>query len=136
MGYIQIFLFNLPRICKCFQKVNFSISKYFVCYNKVFLIYIIDYCMSSGFYLQNPHRFLSFLSLSFSSLDSLFLHSKIFITFFFPFQDHSCGIWKFPDQGSNGSCNCWPMPQLQQCQILATSATQTAAGSNAGYLTH
>ena len=42
----------------------------------------------------------------------------------------------FPGQGLNRSCNCWPMPQPQQCQIQAISATCNIATGNAGSLTH
>ena len=42
----------------------------------------------------------------------------------------------FPGRGSNKSCSCQPMPQLQQHQIRALSFTYTIACSNAGYLTH
>ena len=38
------------------------------------------------------------------------------------------------DRGSNQSC--WPMPEPQQCQIRATSATYTTAYGNARSLTH
>ena len=41
-----------------------------------------------------------------------------FVFFRFVFQGHTCGIWKFPGQGWNQSCNCQPTPQLQQCGIL------------------
>ena len=34
------------------------------------------------------------------------------------------------------SCSCGPMPQLQQCQIRAPSATYTTAHGNARFLTH
>ena len=34
------------------------------------------------------------------------------------------------------SCCCWPMPQPQQCQIRAASATYTTAHKNARSLTH
>ena len=37
---------------------------------------------------------------------------------------------------TNQSCSCWPMPQPQQCQIWAVSATYTTARSNTGSLTH
>ena len=40
-----------------------------------------------------------------------------------------------PRLGSNWSCSSWPMPQPQQHQIWAVSATWTTAHSNAGSLT-
>ena len=46
-----------------------------------------------------------------------------------------CGTWKFPGSGLNQSCSCRPMPQPQQCQIWATSATYTTA-HNTRSLTH
>ena len=49
---------------------------------------------------------------------------------------HTCSIWKFPGQGSNWSCSGQPMPQPQQCQIQATSATYASFCSNARSLTH
>ena len=57
------------------------------------------------------------------------------IFFFFVFK-HTCSIWRFPGQGSNWSCGCWPTAQPQQHGIWATSATYTAACGNAGSLTH
>ena len=41
-------------------------------------------------------------------------------------------MWKFPGQGLNQSCGCWPTPQPQQCRIQAMSATRTTAQGNAG----
>ena len=32
--------------------------------------------------------------------------------FFFSFHGPLCGIWRFPDKGSNRSCSCQPTPQL------------------------
>ena len=26
-----------------------------------------------------------------------------------------CSVWKFPGEGSNWSCSCWPIPQPQRC---------------------
>ena len=54
----------------------------------------------------------------------------------FAYQGHTCSIWRFPDQGSNWSCRCWPPPQPQQCQIRAANANYTTAHSNARSLTH
>ena len=34
-----------------------------------------------------------------------------FILVFLSFQGCTCGIWRFPGQGSNCSCNCQPKPQ-------------------------
>ena len=50
-------------------------------------------------------------------------------------QSSTCGSLKFPGQGSHRSYSCWPMPQPQQCQIRAASATYAAACSNAGPFT-
>ena len=47
---------------------------------------------------------------------SLSLTHYIFILFIYFGCTH--GIWLFQGQGSNPSCSCWPMPLLQQCQIL------------------
>ena len=46
------------------------------------------------------------------------------------------GTWKFPGEGSNGSCSCRPTPQPQQLSIWAASVTYTTAHGNAGSLTH
>ena len=54
----------------------------------------------------------------------------------FFFKSHAHNIWKFPGEGSNQSCSCWPMPQAQQCQIQAMCVTYTAAHGNTGALTH
>ena len=48
---------------------------------------------------------------------------------FFAFYGHTCSISKFPGQGSNQSCCCWPMPQ--QRRIWAASMTFTIAHDNA-----
>ena len=55
-------------------------------------------------------------------------HSYLFI---YSFQDHTHDIWKFPGQGLNGSCSCWPTPQLQQSRIRAASAAYTTAHGKA-----
>ena len=67
----------------------------------------------------------------------LFVCLCIFLVFFFSFF-YGCtiGIWKFPGQGVNLSCSCWPTPQPQKCGIPAMSVTYTTAHSNAGFLTH
>ena len=54
----------------------------------------------------------------------------------FSFQGHTCGMWRFPDQGLNQSCSCRPMPQPQQRRIQGASVTYAAAHGNAGSLTH
>ena len=41
-----------------------------------------------------------------------------FLFFFFFFLGPTFGIWKFPGKGSNWSCSCQPIPQLQQHGIL------------------
>ena len=41
-----------------------------------------------------------------------------------------------PWLGVEWSCNCWPTPQSQQCQMWAVSATYTTAHGNPGSLTH
>ena len=51
------------------------------------------------------------------------LSSLCFSLFFL--QGHTHGIWKFPDQGLNGSYSCQPTPQPHQ--IPATPATYTTA---------
>ena len=58
----------------------------------------------------------------------------LFFLFFCFFQGHSCGIWKFPGQGSNQSYSCQPTPQPHQIQAM--SVTDTTARGNAGSLTH
>ena len=58
-------------------------------------------------------------------------YSKVFFFFFFSFQDCTCSIWKFPDQGSNQSCSFQPATQPQQCGIWASSLTCTTAHSKA-----
>ena len=55
--------------------------------------------------------------------------------FFFAFRGHSPDM-KIPRLRVNQSCSCWPMPQPQQCRILATTATYTTAHSNTGSPTH
>ena len=55
---------------------------------------------------------------------------------FFSFYSCTHGIWKFPTQGSNWSCSCWPTPQPWQHWIQAISATHAAACSNTGSLIH
>ena len=54
----------------------------------------------------------------------------------FVFQGRTGGIWKFPGQGSDWSCSCWPAPQPEQHGIQATSAAYTTAQGDTGYLTH
>ena len=45
-------------------------------------------------------------------------------------------MWRFPGEGSNQSYCCRPMPEPQQRQIQAASATYTMAHFNARSLTH
>ena len=49
---------------------------------------------------------------------------------------YTCGIWKFPGQGSNQSYICRPTPQPLQCQIRASSVTYTTVYGNARSLTY
>ena len=56
--------------------------------------------------------------------------------FFFAFQGCTSSIWRFPGERSNWSCCHWPMPQPQQHQIRAKSATYATTHGNAGSLTH
>ena len=53
----------------------------------------------------------------------------------FSFYSHTSGICKFWGSGWNWSCSCWPMPQLQQCQIQAAPVTYITAHGNARSLT-
>ena len=69
----------------------------------------------------------------------IYLFISLLLLLFLSFclsQRCSCGIWRFPGQGSNGSCSRWPTPQPQQRRIWAASATYTTTHSNAGSLTH
>ena len=59
-----------------------------------------------------------------------------FFFFFFFFLWRTRGIWKFPGQGSNRSCSCWPTPQTQQYGIQAASVTCIIAHGNVRSLTH
>ena len=59
-----------------------------------------------------------------------------FFFFFYLFQDCTCGIQRFPGQGSNRGYSCWPTPDPQQHRIWATSLTYTIAHGNAGSLAH
>ena len=56
--------------------------------------------------------------------------------FFFFFNSHTCGIWKFLGQRLNGSYSCRSMPQPQQHQIWTTLANYATVCSNARSLTH
>ena len=58
----------------------------------------------------------------------------VFLFFLF-FKGCSRGIWKFPGKGLNWCHSCQSMPQPQQCQIWATSASYAAAHGNGRYLT-
>ena len=70
-------------------------------------------------------------------LDSLDIgEPKLFRVFLFFLLGDTCSIWRFPGQESNRSRSCWPMPQPQQHQIRAMSATYTTAHSNARSSTH
>ena len=56
--------------------------------------------------------------------------------FSFLFYGCTCGIWKFPGQGSNWSCSCQLTPQPQQLRIQATSVSYATACDYTGSLTH
>ena len=45
-------------------------------------------------------------------------------------------MWSFPGWESDQSYSCWLKPELQQCQIRASSVTYTTAHGNAESLTH
>ena len=64
---------------------------------------------------------------------SLWLGRTVYI--FFLFYGCTCGIWKFPSQGSNWSSNCSPTLQPQQCPMQITSLTYATSG-NTRFLTH
>ena len=58
---------------------------------------------------------------------------EAYLFLFFPFlQGCTCGIWRFPGQGSNQNCSRRPTPQPQ---IQAASVTYTPAHGNTGSLT-
>ena len=50
---------------------------------------------------------------------SLFCLFVCFCFFFglLSFQGSTHSMWRFPGQGFNQSCCCWPRPEPQQCQI-------------------
>ena len=67
----------------------------------------------------------------------LLLFSFSFLSFFICFFRASPAAYGSSQaRGQSRSCGCLPMPQLQQCQIWATSVTYTEACSNARSLTH
>ena len=51
--------------------------------------------------------------------DDFYFYFFIFLSF----QGCTSGIWKFPGQGLNRNCRCWPTPQPQHLRIQAASAT-------------
>ena len=57
-----------------------------------------------------------------------FFFVVVFCFLFFVFQGCTCGIQKFPGQGSNQSYSCQPTPQ--PCRIQDTSVTYTTAPGN------
>ena len=65
-----------------------------------------------------------------------FFFSFFFFWSFCLFCGRSCGIWRFPGQGSNGTCRCRPTPEPEQHGIQAESATYTTAHGNIRSLTH
>ena len=79
-----------------------------------------------------PYQFIVFLETSFSGV--LFFFS--FFGLFAFSRAASCGMWRFPGQGSNWNYSCWPTPGPQQRGIQATSATYTTTHGNAGSSTH
>ena len=69
----------------------------------------------------NNHFFSHFnishvLNITYMLLSLKFISQSWISTLNFIYISH--GIWKFPGQGSNGSCSCWPSQQVQPCQIL------------------
>ena len=75
------------------------------------------------------------------SLVNMGMGSKV-LMFFLSFYGHTCGIWKFPDEGSNRSCHCQPtsqpqpQPHPQPCQVQAAFTTCTTTCGNARFFTH
>ena len=86
-----------------------------------------DCVVSPGFYLSplpTPH-FIIFVP---------FL--KNFNFNFLSFYGCTHSIWRFPGEGSNRGCSCWPQPQPQPHGIRATSVTCTTTHGNARSLAH
>ena len=65
-----------------------------------------------------------------------FLWAQIFLFSSFLLFMVTLGKWKFPGQGLNQSCSCWPLPQPQPHQIRAMSVTYTTAHGSTGSLFH
>ena len=83
---------------------------------------------------ENQENIVSWLE--YMLFKSYFNFLVFFFFFFFLFQGHTCGLWRFPGQGSNWSYSCRPTPQPQQCQIQAEFMTYTTAHGNACDLRH
>ena len=61
----------------------------------------------------------------------------VFFSFFLFFlKGCTLGIWRFPGEGLNRSCSCWPTPQTQQREMGAGSVTYTTAHGNTRSLIH
>ena len=72
--------------------------------------------MNQPFYLYE----MTFLFLIMFFLLCLFLSFFVCLSVcLFAFQVRTCGIWKFPGQGSNQNCSPGPMPEPQQREIRA-----------------
>ena len=105
------------RMINMFSEHEFiliSLDSFLINFYASFLKVIMDACSLASF-LPSPPTF--------------------FFFFFLSFEGCTHSIWKFPGEGLNRSCSCWPTPQPQQHGIWATSATYTTAHGNMGFLT-
>ena len=86
-------------------------------------------------YWNKRHYVCMYVCMCLSVCLSVYLSIYLFI-YLLSFLGLHPGVWKFPGQGSNWSCSCWPVPQPQQHQIRAASAAYATAHGNARSLTH
>ena len=116
----SVHLFFLFSICSSLKKILGFCSYFFI----MLFSLCIDLGVFSQFILEILPQTLKLTNL------------KLSISFFGSFQGCTCGIWKFPGEGLNWRCRCWPTPQPWQCQIQAVSVVYTTAYGNAQPLTH
>ena len=107
-----------PKPLNVFGHCLFAlVSKYYVpsdCFilSRFFLILILKsrpWYFSCNFEVTSSQRL--YITLWF------FLFLFLFFSSFCLFQGRTCGMWRFPGQGSNRSCSCRPEPEPQQHSI-------------------
>ena len=93
-------------------------------------------CPSTSYFGYKWFYYFCVLTIYFCLYQWQFYFHNFILFYFFFLQPH---LWHVSSQARgwlNGSCSCWPTPQLWQHWIQAASVPYAAACNSAGSLTH